>query len=83
MAVAQELRSMNHQCMTQLFDMQTEIAQLKSVQGLPFDLIKVLRRGYNRNKNNLLSCFDPGRGTSEDAVRKIRPKVRGDRSNKR
>ena len=60
LAVAQELRLMNHSHMTQAFELQSEMSQLKAVKNLPVELVKILRRGYARNKNSLLNCFDLG-----------------------
>ena len=76
---------MNHTCMTQVFDMQTEISQLKASSGLPQELIKVLRRGFARHKNNLLSAFDQReRGVSEDApIRRARSKLRSEKERRR
>jgi len=59
------------------------MAQLKAVKNLPTELIKVLRRGYARNKNSLLNCFDLGGVEGTDNNRRARSRPRTEKRNRK
>jgi len=71
--------------MTQAFELQTEVTQLKAVKNLPNELIRVLRRGYARNKNSLLNCFDIGNSSFKDSDngRRARSRPRTEKNKRR
>ena len=48
--VAAEIRKMQQVQMDQIFEMQNEMAHLKALKDIPFELVKILRRANSKAK---------------------------------
>ena len=56
--VAGEIRKMQQVQMDQIFEMQNEIAHLKSLKDIPFELIKILRRANSKDRMGMGSMAE-------------------------
>jgi len=61
--VAEELRKLQEIQLNKVYELQGEVAFLKSLKDLPNELQKVLRRSVQNRKNRMISVID---GTAEE-----------------